>query len=321
MNCSGYLDKSFISLLREKHYEVIPKNLDGAAPKQFIKAYFYSQGKRNNRYFYIAKSAEKWAPVECVIECAINCIGRTLGLKMNDYKLVIANQTIRFLSKYFLKKGQILIHGAEIMGDYLGDRDMAKEIAEHRKNSRYLLDFQEVKNALNQVFPNEASDLQKELVKLLVFDALVGNHDRHFYNWGIISKVEKNQNRKCKFSPIYDSARGLLWNTPDEQLENYFDGNKIIQSKLKKYLENSSPRISLKNNPKANHYDLVEHFIKDKKFKPIVESLVMDKHLDKIIYMLKEKFFLYLHPKRSILIKEILRQRFKTIKGLLCLQS
>lgn len=110
-----------IPYLKENHYYVIKDiALDGDAPKEFIKAYFYEKGgvvlrnrpKTWNQY--IAKSAEKYYPHESIIEYLINRIGQTLGLRMNNIKLVIANRQIRFLSEYFLKNGEIMAHGAEI---------------------------------------------------------------------------------------------------------------------------------------------------------------------------------------------------------------
>ncbi|MBC8883138.1 hypothetical protein H9X57_06230 [Flavobacterium piscinae] len=51
---------------------------------------------------------------------------------------------------------------------------------------------------------------------MLLFDALTGNNDRHYYNWGVISHI-KNEH-KPYFSPVYDTARGLLWNDSDKKL-------------------------------------------------------------------------------------------------------
>lgn len=76
-NYSGKLKHGSIPRLKESSYCIIPFPLDGDAPKQFIKAYFYEL--KNNVYKkhpntwkkYIAKSAEKWYPHESVIEFLI----------------------------------------------------------------------------------------------------------------------------------------------------------------------------------------------------------------------------------------------------------
>ena len=44
INCSGkLLNKNLIPLLKEKHYIVKDYELDGDAPKQFIKVWFYEK--------------------------------------------------------------------------------------------------------------------------------------------------------------------------------------------------------------------------------------------------------------------------------------
>lgn len=51
---------------------------------------------------------------------------------------------------------------------------------------------------------------------MLLFDALTDNNDRHYYNWGVISHI-KNEH-KPYFLPVYDTAKGLLWNVSDEKV-------------------------------------------------------------------------------------------------------
>lgn len=199
INCSGKLSNEHtITLLKENDYIIKKIDLDGDAPKQFIKAYFYEEGSRvrkasSSSWFpYIAKTAEKWYPHESVIEFMINRIGQILGLNMNEIQLVNANGQIRFLSKYFLNKNEKLIHGAEICGEHLGDMMLAKEIAEHKPTSRELFTFEFIKDAIRSVFPDSFEILLCELVKMVAFDALAGNNDRHFYNWGVIDSKEKD---------------------------------------------------------------------------------------------------------------------------------
>ncbi|MDP1728281.1 MAG: S24 family peptidase [Bacteroidota bacterium] len=76
--------------------------------------------------------------------------------------------------------------------------------------ARELFTFEFIKDAIRSVYPNCFETLLIGLVRLLAFDAVVGNNDRHFYNWGIID-FKKNTTKLPTFAPIYDSARGLYW--------------------------------------------------------------------------------------------------------------
>ncbi|MDP3928855.1 MAG: hypothetical protein Q8R57_07515 [Bacteroidota bacterium] len=90
-----------IELLKEGDYIIKNYDLDGDAPKQFIKAYFFEENSTVRKEFsstwrpFIAKTAEKWYPHESIIEYLINRIGEELGLKMNKIRLVRANGQIR----------------------------------------------------------------------------------------------------------------------------------------------------------------------------------------------------------------------------------
>ncbi len=242
-----------IKELRNSHYFVEDKDLDGDAPKQFIRLYYYEKGngvrKKNLRTWipYIAKTAEKWYPNESVVEFLLNRIGEVLGLKMNQTKLLNINGQIRFLSRYFLAKNEVMIHGAEICGEYLEDPIFAKEIADDRQESRVFFNFQFVSKAIFYVFEEDHERLLLEFVRMLIFDALVGNNDRHFYNWAIIRSVRKRG--EPRFAPIYDTARGLFWNWDDEQVIRSLKDYHVRGRKVQNYLEKAFPRVSLEDNP------------------------------------------------------------------------
>ncbi|MEM1217807.1 MAG: HipA domain-containing protein, partial [Bacteroidota bacterium] len=223
---SGKVNQRFIPKLKEDHYFIVNIPLDGDAPKQYIKAYFYfkncpRKSKPNSWPGYFAKSGGKSYPHESVIEYTINKIGEYLGLNMNETKLVMANGQIRFLSKDFIdqSKKQRLIHGIDILAEYFEDKDFVHHINKDRKNRRKYFTFQEVEQAIIHVYPSEANELIINLVKLLTFDAIVGNNDRHFYNWGVIGNYIVREGEAVKFAPIYDSARALMWNFTEEKID------------------------------------------------------------------------------------------------------
>ncbi len=149
INSSGViLNPSKIEKLKEGHYFVKNYDLDGDAPKEFVKVYYFEKNSgvkkiRPKSWFpFIVKSAEKWYPHESIIEFIINQIGLELGVLMNETKLFEINTQYRFLSKYFFKKNEVLIHGAEICGQYLEDNEMAKEIAINKGTARELFTFE-----------------------------------------------------------------------------------------------------------------------------------------------------------------------------------
>lgn len=324
-NCSGnIIGCNKIQFLKKENYYVIPQTLDGDAPKEFIGAYFYykSNGvyKKNRKswYKYIAKTAEKWYPIESITEYLINDLGKTLGLNMNETELVYCNGQIRFLSKYFLKKNEILLHGAEICGDYLNDRVFAKEIAVDKITAREFFTFEFICQALDKIFKSHSFKLKVEFVRMLVFDCLIGNNDRHFYNWGIIA----NTHRKVKmpiFAPLYDSARGLFWNQSDENIKHFYSLlNQPNNKKIEKYSKASKPRVSFGNNKNANHFELIEYIIKaDNRYKEIVIELSSESNEKKVLDRFRNDYSHFMISERQELIEKLLKLRFKTTRELI----
>jgi hypothetical protein len=321
LNSSGIIHNlKDISVLKEKHYYVEDIDLDGDAPKQFIRIYQYREDSgifRNDLRSwepYIAKTAEKWYPHESVIEFMINRIGQVLGLRLNEVSLLKINGQIRFLSKFFLKKNDVLIHGAEICGSYLSDQLFAEQIAKSPKESRELFTFEFICKAIISIFGENGQDIITDLVALVTFDAITGNNDRHFYNWGVIT-TKKRSASLPKLAPIYDSARGLFWNESDEQLikilENYRSGGKRIE----KYLNNSLPRISVEGNSGINHFELIQ-FLKGHKpaYRQLIETIASEKNEQIVISMLKKDFFRYFSDERKELILLVLANRFKKVR-------
>lgn len=322
MNSSGRLvNSTSIPVIREHDYYVTDEDLDGDAPKKLIKIYRYQQdGKVRRRLLrtwipYISKSAEKWYPHESVVEYFINRAGQVLGLNMNEVELVRINGQIRFLSKFFLSKGETLIHGAEICGDYLGDREFVAQIANDKNEARELLTFSFVREAMHSVFPNEAKDLMNDLVRVLIYDALLGNNDRHFYNWAVIRPVRKN-GAPPRLAPVYDSARGMFWNHAEPAIVRWLG---LLRNpdwkKYRGYLDGAAPRFSLENNKEVNHFDLIEDLCqRENRYLTHAVDLSSVANQTAVVALLYSEFDRLFSPERLQLMARLIEDRFSQIR-------
>lgn len=317
---SGEVNLKAISHLKERHYFIVDIPLDGDAPKQYIKAYFHYKncpkvGKPSKWDGFFAKSGGKSYPHESVTEFLINKIGELLGLKMNESQLVIANNQIRFLSKDFIKRGQKLIHGIEILAEYYEDKDFVLEINKDRKNRRVYLTFDEIEKSIIHVYPKESNDLLKSLIRLITFDAIVGNNDRHFYNWGVIGDIYNSGMSDVVFTPIYDSARALLWNRTESKVLEMYRQFKSGSNELDYYINRSKPRFSFDENPEANHFELVQYLSNHHpNYSAIIATLTNIEAENTVIRELKGHISCFFSEERSILVEAILKKRFKKLR-------
>ena len=244
--------------LRAGRYWTPNVNVAGDAPKDYIRIYEYGAGRRTNKRSWpahIAKVGHKYYPNESVTEHLLTRIGQKIGLNMAESQLMWFGRQLRFMSRYFLRhEREQLIHGAEIFGGYLQDRKFVEEI-EAANQSRNIFTFQFVEDAIRDRFEEHAEELLLEFARLIAFDAIVGNNDRHYYNWGVITDIGRR--KPPKFSPIYDTARALFWNTTESVLVKMAGDRKRRDAWMRKYVERCFPKIGWDGRESLNHFGLI----------------------------------------------------------------
>lgn len=320
--CGYHPKPGLLEFAKKPNYFIVPdKTITGDAPKDFIRLYRYGTCRKANPKswpLFIAKLGDKHYPIESIIEFLMNRLGDVFGFNMAKSHLAWFGGQIRFLSEYFLSNPneQILEHGADLYAGFLNDRDFVEEI-ERQNQSPNFFTIQFTQETFLHFFPNDHEALMLELFKLLVFDALVGNSDRHFYNWGIIRDLT-NKTRPV-FSPIYDTARGLFWNDHEDKIQKIFSDINRRDGYIKKYSDNSKPKIGWDGANRLNHFDLL---IKLRSLPSFVNCnnlgiVCSDLTLGKAVTMITHEFSGLLSPQRIELIVRCLRYRHERIKEIL----
>ena len=313
-----------VKALRKCHYKVLDNVVGGDAPKDFISICEYVGNKKSRRRVcnnYITKVGHKWYPLESVSEYLLNQIGEVLSLEMADSQLRMGHGQLRFLSKYFLNSDENLIHGAQIYSAYLNEVDQRFVEEIERENwARTLLTFQVTRNAIEFLFPQQFDSIVKSLVRMLLFDAITGNNDRHFYNWGVITHIEGDS--VPRFSPIYDSARGLFWNTNERSVEKRFllkrrTGTAINQANMDKYIFSSRPKIGWEgwnSEEEINHFQLIENIYSSfPEYRDICGELLNPIYLQRMLDLVTADFTTFYTKNRLLLIQECLKRRFQLL--------
>lgn len=322
---SGFeISSGAVRPLRKKDYYAVSKSMDGDAPKDFIHVYSYGQARRDAPHkwsAHIAKVGHKWYPNESITEHLLTRIGELLGLRMAESSLRSAHGQIRFLSRYFLGPNENLVHGTEIFAGYLEDKAFVKEV-EKAGADRDFFTFQFVDEAIRSEFPGQASSILKAYTRMLAFDAIVGNNDRHHYNWGIV--VHRRPDHTPYFSPIYDSARGLFWNDPEEKLQSIEQDPdpKRLPTYLDGYIRRSKPKTGWEGKNDLNHVSLIGNIYKDYPvLRPALVNLCDPRLVEKVRAVLDSEFSPLMSTLRRKMILRCLQRRLEFLSDALQTRS
>ena len=294
-------------------------SVHGEAPKGFLRIRERAPGQtriaRNSESWpaYIAKVGYKWYPTESVTEHFITRVGQICGLIIADSKLCVVGNQVRFLSRYFLDdQNERLSHGLDLMRPYF-DRDEIERIAQQKKEHQSF-SFQLICRAFKEIFPTQSATLTREFAKLLAFDALTGNNDRHPANWGVI--VPLRLFGDVRFAPIFDSARGLCWRQSEAELE-------LMQhdaQKFEAYIRKSQPQIAWEGHSgkRLNHFQFMSCLARENpelaatlqlSFAPEVASRVGE--------VLQQEFAHLMTPLRQRVVGTVLARRLDLLRNAL----
>lgn len=281
-------------------------SIHGDAPKCFLRIKEYGDvrtpGDRRRWIDYIAKVGSKWYPGESITEHMLTQVGLCFGVGMAHSHLRFVGQQVRFLSRYFLRPSEMLVHGIEIFKHYL-DEAMVKEIAEARAEQEFYT-FQTVCAAMKYAFGDDWAALMPGLVEMLAFDALVGHNDRHPANWGVIVPIRAGG--APRFSPIYDTARALFWNDSEEKVVNRLTNEQAFEA----YVNGSRPQIGWDGRTRVGHFELVRLIYEGfPEYGPVFAKFREPKPLERVRKMLESEFSRMMSRERIELILRCLVRR------------
>lgn len=233
--------------------------------------------------YYFKEPKEKY-PWEFWNEIIAFKIGNFFGFNILKYEPAILDGIGGCLSKSMTEGfTQELIHGQQVLLRIYPQFE-TKKGTDHT--------FQLVECFFNTLPDQQNKQIIYEFIEMLVFDAIIGNRDRHQQNWAIIREI-KLQNRPntyfglkrntknpimvrvAHFSPLFDNGNCLAYNITEEKLDSFIEDN----SKLEKYLFGDKAVSHLKwNGNPMSHIELINHISKTYP-EPVINTIKRIKEL------------------------------------------
>lgn len=155
------------------------------------------------------KTGENWA------EKVAYELTKLLGIASASYQFATCDGTQGILSNNFISQGDTLLHGNEVLHHF--DSKYDTEQTYRQKQYRLEIVLRRIKSLSTRItLPTncQAKDALTCFIGYLVFDAWIGNQDRHHENWGLIIRRETND---IQLAPSYDHASSLACRLSDTE--------------------------------------------------------------------------------------------------------
>ncbi|WP_155218985.1 HipA domain-containing protein [Terrilactibacillus tamarindi] len=174
-----------------------------------------------------ANTGEAWA------EKIASEIGKAMGLSIMDVNLARRDNTVAVLAANFIDKQEELFEGGDLFFNVADDFD------------RYNLKYYDIFNIMKVL---SEFKLERHFIKIPVFDAFIGNQDRHCDNWGIIYGRDG-----YRLAPIYDSGASLGFQLKEDRINLMFKDINMFKA----FSNRSFSLIGLPDKKKPRYLDLL----------------------------------------------------------------
>ena len=149
-------------------------------------------------------------------------IANQIGIPHANVELAVFQDTKGSSTRSFVSVGQELVHGNQLLSWFVSGYDPDKE---YNQSSHTLSNIWSV---LDRLFTHHKSKKAAKirLADYIVFDALIGNTDRHHENWGILRQREDDKWRGF-VAPTFDHASSLGRELRDGRRETLLSQNRL----------------------------------------------------------------------------------------------
>ncbi|MDI9357357.1 MAG: HipA domain-containing protein [Phycisphaerales bacterium] len=216
----------------------------------------------NGKQFYLKYSAktlskdnkpEKYYRYEFYNEIIAYQLGKSLGLDILRYDIALFDNELGCISPNMTVIDDTnLIEVGKFM--IAINQDFEPDKTETRKQYTFQLLMETLQKFELEKFNNF-------FFETLLFDAVIGNTDRHQENWAFIGKPNTafvHDPNYYKTAPIYDNGSSLARELTDESVNGLLNN----EQDLEKYIAGGKSELHWKGQ-KISHFDLVEKMLAD----------------------------------------------------------
>jgi hypothetical protein len=265
---------------------------------------------------------ESWRATELAIEAFTLELARRCGYNVAFGRCATwetKNGVVRgFVSRKFHDTTEQQFVGGQLLASKLElPADLTPDVLEARR--RVLSTLELTRDVLREQEGRYRVDLLAPFLRMLVFDAWIGNGDRHSANWAILVRGSLHGSA-CRLAPMYDTAGCLLADLTDETVERRFGSGQSGQedAAVQRYAEKCRSGFGDGvAKPGLLHVDLLERLRGWPEWSEIAAPLIgfFFENLPVVSDLLGEVPSDWLSERRKDLIRRLLEARVMMLRG------
>ena len=244
--------------------------------------------------FKFTKSSET---TEHISEKLASDLARLIGLDCAKIEIGVYDSKIGSMSYLINSDNEILIEGIYLINKIYPNYD-SYTMYDNINNEYYSLEM--ILNSLNEY------NLKSEFFRIVIFDFIIGNTDRHQNNWAVLQC-----NDIIRICPIYDNGSSLCCYIKEENIDTYLGNDKVRFNSIVNSKSKSRIRVDKKLKKESTHLEMIR-YIKQNYNECIIEwvKIIKDSITDIAIDNIISNYEVALiSDKRKLLIKKFLLEK------------
>lgn len=224
-------------------------------------------------------------------------LAQKINLECAKVELGIYNSQIGSFNYQINQDDEILIEGIQLINKYYPNYN-SDTLYDSKNEEYYSLDM--ILKSLEQY------NFRRDFFKIVVFDFLIGNTDRHQNNWAILQS-DKNT-RLC---PLYDNGSSLCCYIQESQIDSYLGNDKMRFNSLVNSKSTSRIRLDKKIKKEPRQLEVLE-YLRNNYYEDVVDfikTILYNINQISVNNLLGEYTEEIVSKKRKTLIKKFLMEK------------